>query len=98
MPEFVISWSPYGPSGRLWAESQAGATQEVVRVLRQLGLETEITEHAAFDGQAIILRSPVKRYGDMASFAVCVYPVGGPSFYDAAREQDLAQKSQPEAS
>src|SRR5438105_2521938 len=93
MPEFIIRWSPYGPSGRIEAPSQDQATQWVVYQLTQLGLETEITEHADYAGQAVVLRSPVKRYGDRGSVLVCVYPLGGRSWYDAAREHNEKMKA-----
>ncbi len=94
MPDFIVSWSAYGPSGRLQAASQDDATAQVQQALTARGLATEATREDAFDGEAVILRSAVKRYGDMSSFAVCVYPVGGRSFYDAQRDQVERLKAQ----
>lgn len=87
MLEFIVSWSAYGPSGRIEAETQDEATVLVRAQLELLGLDTEVRREDAFAGDFVILRSRVKRYGDMASFGVCVYPVGGHSWYDADREQ-----------
>lgn len=92
MSEFIVSWSAYGPSGRIQAETQELATRCVEEHLWALGLETKVERQDAFEGHFIILRSPVKRYGDMASFGVCVYEVGEKSFYDWQREILEAKK------
>lgn len=99
MSEYIVSWSAYGPSGRIHAESQEMATRFVEGRLWDCGLETQVRvweksdPTQKWDGHFVILRSPVKRYGDMASFGVCVYPVGGTSFYDKQRDQLEAQKA-----
>ena len=93
MSEYIVSWSAYGPSGRIHAESQEAATRFVEEQLWKLGLETvRYHQHAGmcdplnlWDGHVIVIKSSVKRYGDMASFAVCVYAVGERSFYDEQR-------------
>ena len=102
MPEFIVSWSPYGPSGRIQAASHADAVNNVAEDLRFFGLATEVIAYNSaldqletqWDGHCIIIRSPVKRYGDMGSFIVCVYAVGERSFYDVQREQIEAKKAQ----
>ena len=99
MTEFIVSWSAFGPSGRIQAESQEAATRFVEEQLWRCGLETQVLQWKPDDpseqwaGQFVILRSPVKRYGDMASFGVCVYPVGVTSFYDRQRDMLEAKKA-----
>ena len=99
MTEFIVSWSAYGPSGRIQAESQEAATRFVEEQLWRCGLETQVLVWTPNDpcvrweGQFVILRSSVKRYGDMASFGVCVYPVGVISFYDRQRDVLEAKKA-----
>ena len=99
MTEYIVSWSAYGPSGRIQAETQEAATRYVEEQLWSCGLETQVMSWASTDpsepwqGQFVILRSPVKRYGDMASFGVCVYPVGVTSFYDRQRDMLEAKKA-----
>lgn len=99
MLEFIVSWSAYGPSGRIQAETQEQATRFVEESLWRCGLETQVLlwtptdPSPRWDGQFVILRSPVKRYGDMASFGVCVYPVGVTSFYDRQRDMLEAKKA-----
>ena len=99
MAEYIVSWSAYGPSGRIQADSQEMATRFVEGRLWDCGLETKVVvfertdPSAKWDGHFVILRSAVKRYGDMASFGVCVYPVGHTSFYDRQRDQLEAQKA-----
>lgn len=95
MPEFIVSWSAYGPSGRIEADTQIAATRHVEECLWGTGLETAVMYGQPesldplqkFDGDFIVIKSKVKRYGDMASFGVCVYEVGGTSFYDRQRDQ-----------
>lgn len=93
MMEFIVSWSAYGPSGRIEATTQELATRMVEEHLWALGLETQVLTWtpadpvAQWDGHFVILRSTEKRYGDMASFGVCVYEVGQKSFYDVQRER-----------
>ena len=55
--------------------------------LEALGLKTEVRQDERFAGDFVIIKSRIPRYGDMASFGVCVYPIGERSFYDADREQ-----------
>ena len=99
MQEFIVSWSAYGPSGRIQADSQELATRFVEEQLWRCGLETQVLQWTPTDpgepweGHFVILRSSVKRYGDMASFGVCVYPVGVTSFYDRQRDQLEAQRA-----
>ena len=102
MPEFIVSWSAYGPSGRIEAVDQLTATKMVVTHLVMVGLQVAVYEGIAlhceepshqYDGDMIVIKSRVPRYGDMASFAVCVYPVGGHSWYDTQRDEDLARKA-----
>lgn len=85
MPEFIVSWSAYGPSGRLQADSQEICTKYVRDHLEAVGLATNL-ESGQGDGDFIVIKSPAKRYGDRASFGVCVYEVGGRSFYDIQRD------------
>ena len=93
MTEFIVSWSAYGPSGRIQALNQAEATAFVRRQLEAVGVGTKVDSNGEYAGDFIVLHSLVRRYGDMASFGVCVYPVGGTSFYDKQRDQLEAQKS-----
>ena len=100
MPEFIVSWSAYGPSGRLQASSQSEATRSIQEHLWAMGLEATVHYDRTmpglgeWEGDFIILKSLVKRYGDMASFGVCVYEVGQRSFYDAQREVLELQRMQ----
>lgn len=103
MAEFIVSWSPYGPSGRIQAEDGAAAAMQVVQGLQQLGLQCEVftpldAQASDWQGRWITICSPVKRYGDSSSFGICVYAPGQISFYDRRREyleaqQDLAMAS-----
>ena len=102
MSEYIVSWSAYGPSGRIQADSQEAATRFVEEQLWKLGLET-VRYHQSdvtcdplnlWDGHVIVIKSSVKRYGDMASFCVCVYAVGQKSFYDVQREIEKIQKEE----
>src|SRR5205823_4701054 len=94
--EFIVSWSAYGPSGRLQADDQTEATRAVRQALEGLGLHLRVERDPAFAGEVLVIKSKIPRYGDMGSFLVCVYPLGGRSWYDAAREQDQALKAQQE--
>lgn len=94
--QFIISWSAYGPSGRIEAENQERATFFVREQLEKVGVGTVADRQPEYDGDFIVLHSPVRRYGDMASFGVCVYPVGGKSFYDHQRDQLELKKLQEE--
>ena len=75
-------------AGELWALGLE-ATVHYDRTMPGLG---------EWEGDFIILKSLVKRYGDMASFGVCVYEVGQKSFYDAQREVLEIQRLTQEAS
>ena len=96
MPEFIVSWSAYGPSGRLTADTLELATRYVEEHLWALGLETKV-QSGQGDGHFVVIKSPVKRYGDMASFGICVYEVGQTSFYDLQREALDHKHKQQEA-
>ena len=92
---FVCSWGPYGPSGRIEAETLDVASKYVHELLEAFGLQI-VARHlppldeTGWTGAVLLAASPVKRYGDMNKLAVSLCEVGQASYWDWQRKQKQA--------
>lgn len=104
MTEFIISWGPYGPSGRVQADNLDHASAMVHGALETLGLYV-VARHLPntetpsddpmmpWEGAVLVMESPVKRYGDQGQVRVAVYHSTKTSYFDKQRCKMEADKA-----
>ena len=102
MSAFIHSWSPYGPSGFIEAETLDDACAGLHNIIELLGMQVTARHLPPEDGSdpmmpwegcVLVVRSQTPRYGDNAQLRVAVYERGQTSYHDSCRRKLEAQVS-----
>ena len=96
MSTFIHTWSPYGPSGMIEADTLDEACTAVHSVIELLGMRVTARHLPPEDGSdpmmpwsgaVLVVRSQTPNYGDNAQLRIAVYAAGQDSYFDQCRRK-----------